>query len=362
MDKMAIFQKPKIRIGTIPRGYILPVLAHPPCRHQEIHERNAKRTTLPTHPNFFDRHLVGPQNRLQGSGVTHATAAAGGSTIVSAIVGTLLRAVGAVVQLVLEPAACGAACAFEDAGIHVRRAGWADDLHAATLHVHLTADVDNTVGSEGVFTPRLRHLAVDEGGIRVESRPGARSARGEGNGTALARSYGDSDERLNGVDPGAGGAPDDENGVISGVVGEFVCERAIIAQPDAAVVRDGIGASRCEADGGQPGSDRGEIGVALLEGAASAISSDLVTVIRMCFRDLLNIIRGRRLPDVPMDMAVVASQSLAGGHGREGNGSNGAAHFVMIDLVIESDGFLTVLMRDSLQTQAVDELVLKEGR
>ena len=57
-----------------------------------------------------------------------------------------------------------------------------------------------------------------------------------------------------GVDPGAGGAPDDQNEVFTAVVGEVVGVLSIVTNPDTAVVGLGVDALGGDSETGEKGS------------------------------------------------------------------------------------------------------------
>jgi len=100
-------------------------------------------------------------------------ASTGGGTSVGSVLGTGLRASGAVDEFVVLPAAGNIAGALENAGVHVGGAALSLDLHAAAVHVDFTGNVKGAVlAIEGVFAPSLGDLTVDETGVGVDGSPG----------------------------------------------------------------------------------------------------------------------------------------------------------------------------------------------
>lgn len=182
---------------------------------------------------------------VEVGGVAHVAASTRVSTVVGALVGALLAAVLAVLELVLEPARGGAGVlADEDAGLHVRHAVGSDDGHVAADHVDLAGNVDDAVGAEGVLAPGLGNLTVDKVGVVVHDGPSTAGAIGEGEGLVLAGGNADGDKGSLGVDPRAGGAPDNEDDVLVGLVVVGVGPLAIRADPDlGAGAADGVLAS-----------------------------------------------------------------------------------------------------------------------
>lgn len=174
---------------------------------------------------------------LDVGGAAHVTAATGGSAVEGAVGGALLRAVLAVDELVLEPAGLSTVLALEDARLHVGNTVAGVDGHVVAGHVDLTGNVDAAPLAEGVLAPGLGDLAVDELGLVVDGGPGTAGTVGEGESLVAAGREGNGDERVVGVDPRSGGAPDDKDNVLIGLVAVLVGVGAVVANPDLGLAR-----------------------------------------------------------------------------------------------------------------------------
>jgi hypothetical protein len=163
------------------------------------------------------QHLVEVGGQL-ASVASDAAAATGVSAGVLADLRTWLGAGGAVEELVTSEAGHDAALALEHAATEIRCADTVGNAHGATAHVDLARHIEGgPLAVEGIFTPGLGDLApLRHLGVSVDRSPRARCAVGEGDSLDSASWNGDCDQRLDGIDPGASGAPDDEDELLTG--------------------------------------------------------------------------------------------------------------------------------------------------
>ena len=124
------------------------------------------------------------------------------------------------------------------------------------IHVHLPADINNTVLAKCILAPRVARLPVDELGVRVHGGPGTGRAVGKGDGQGRPSGDGGGDAWLDGVDPRACNAPDDEDQVFAAAVGEFVRVGPVGAEPGCAVGDGRVNARGKDAQGGEFGGVR----------------------------------------------------------------------------------------------------------
>lgn len=92
------------------------------------------------------------QDGLQRRGAAHVSATTRGGAFVDSIVGTRLRAILTVEELVAERAHVTAG-ADEDAGVHITQARRALNAHAVAAHVDFTRNVNDTPLAEGELAP-----------------------------------------------------------------------------------------------------------------------------------------------------------------------------------------------------------------
>jgi len=203
------------------------------------------------HPLPVSLACLRPRHSERGAGA-HTTTATGRRTGVCAIVGTGLRSVGAVLELISERADV-AGGADEHASIHVRGAARANNAEAVSVHVDFTADVDNTIIAKGELHPCVGGLAVDELGVAIDGSASAGRAVGEGD--SQARPSGDrcGDGRLDGIDPRACNAPADQHKVFAGIVLKVGLVRTILGQPGLSVGDGGVDTQACNTKGGELG-------------------------------------------------------------------------------------------------------------
>lgn len=160
---------------------------------------------------------------------------------------TALASSLAVLEVVFaRSAAAVAVLALEDALVHVGVAAARGlDLHAVTAHVGLAGDVDSGVRTSGELAPGVENLTVLENGDAVvQSGKGTSDVLGHGDGdTVTGVGQRPGDVRLANVDEAGnvvGLQPDDNNdgsrATLVGTVGEGEGGRAIVANPDLAVV------------------------------------------------------------------------------------------------------------------------------
>lgn len=259
---------------------------------------------------------------LEGGAGAHTSASSRRSTVEGTIVGAGLRAVLAVDQDVVE-GADRAGGAHEDARVHVRGARGTLDAHRVAVHVDLTGDIHNTEVAKGVLSPSVGSLAVDQLSVGIDGGPGARGTIGEADPHRLAGGNGGGDDGLNGVDPRAGDAPDDENEVLARTVGEFVLVRATLTKPSLT-----IGGGRVDTHAGHAqGRELGGISVSQGSGTLPVSRNMLVCVRHKCLREeqvLLDVVGAA--VDGRVNMAHRGSTCLANCEGGQHQGLHCVAH------------------------------------
>ncbi len=132
------------------------------------------------------------------------------------------------------PARCFAVLAGEDASVHVGHAATrSDNAHALAIHINQTRNINSRprVG-KGEFEPGIGDLAIDHGGIRVDSAAGTAGTFGEGQCSGAAAGSGGSDEGRHIVDPRAGRAPASDDNVLTRLIGEIGSVVTISTNPD----------------------------------------------------------------------------------------------------------------------------------
>jgi len=206
-----------------------------------------------------------PEIRCQFRRVAHTAASARWhrtSTIIgSAVVGTRLRASGAVEQRVTSFTRV-ARVADKDASFHVGDALWGSNLHATSGHVNFARHIDGRPGAgEGELAPSVAHLAVDELRVAENGGPGAGLTVGERHNLRFAGFDDSRDMRWDRIHPGALRAPDDENDGLAGVVDKVVRVGAAGAEPYRPVVGCRVRAWACETKSVQYRSDVVDPGV-----------------------------------------------------------------------------------------------------
>ncbi len=126
-----------------------------------------------------------------------------------------------------------------------------DELVA--VHVDLAGNINGGVRAGGELGPSVVDLSDpgDAGGLVVEAGPSAADTVGEGDGDALALRNRVGQDGLRARDKGRGIAgalvPEDEDDVRVGAV-ESECIGTVIADPDLAVVADGVDSLACESN------------------------------------------------------------------------------------------------------------------
>lgn len=159
------------------------------------------------------------------------------------VVGTGLRAVGTVLEDIAESADI-AGGTLEDTGVHVSNAAGADNAESVAVHLDLSRDIDDTPLTKGELAPGVGELSVDELGITIDGGEGTRDTIGERNPNGLASWDGGSDVRLNGIDPRASNAPDDQDQVLAGLVGELALVGTVCTDPGGSVGSVGVDTGR----------------------------------------------------------------------------------------------------------------------
>ena len=154
----------------------------------------------------------------EGGAIAETATATAGEAAVGTILGSRLGSGGAVEEFIVGHARVTPVTADKDTGVHVGGTLGPGDAH-------------------GVLAPCVHDLAIVGRRIGVDGRPRADGARGKADDLAGARRDLDGDERLVHVDPRRVWAPDGQDQVLAGSVGEVVGISASTSNPDAAIVR-----------------------------------------------------------------------------------------------------------------------------
>lgn len=140
----------------------------------------------------------------------------------------------------------------EDAGSHVRSTLGTLHRDVVALHVDVAADIESTLGTEGVLGPGLEKSTEDgQFGVFKSVGAGRRHACCERDGDLLSRleAYGNGGlVHIDGHTAEAIGFPAEEDQVAVGVVGEYSLPVAILADPETTVVGDGVFTNRADTE------------------------------------------------------------------------------------------------------------------
>lgn len=185
----------------------------------------------------------------RGAGA-HAATSTGRCTVVGTVVGSGLRPVLAVDQDVTSGADLSRG-ALKNTGGHVADARGTDNAHGMATHVDLPRDINDTPLAKSELAPGVGSLAVDELGVRVDGRPGARCAVCKRDPNRLSSRNGSSDRGLDGIDPGACNAPDHKDQIFTRLVDELVLVRTIVTEPRVPVGECGVDAESSNTQGSE---------------------------------------------------------------------------------------------------------------
>lgn len=184
--------------------------------------------------------------------IAPSLASAGWVSSIGSVAGARLASIGTVLQVVSAGVAAGvSALAHEDAGVHVGSAtARGFDVHGIATHVDLSRDINRRVCASGELAPCVVNLTpLREGSQMVVERSEATGDTiGERNGDFVATlgkrvgDLGSSYVHEAGLVVSSWHVPDDNgDGSAATIVGEGEGVGAVGANPDVAIVRDGVG-------------------------------------------------------------------------------------------------------------------------